>query len=129
MGFVLRAFRISVEGEGYVYHAKSRARALGDAFHAYTHARGSIKFADFLRLASCRQEEGGERFGDPITVLGKPAFFVTSNRQYVQFVRPGRGEVFNSHPLDVLPVEYRPDTYRSEKFDAQALEPCKEMAS
>lgn len=118
LGFVLKAFRVSVEGEGYVYHAKSRGRALGDAFRAYNHARAPVSFRDFMNMASCWKEQGGAHFGDPITVNGKPAFFVEKNRQYVRMAWPGSDHVSNAHPLEVLPIEYRPETYRSEKFDA-----------
>jgi hypothetical protein len=86
---------------------KAMARAWAcDAFSGST-------FGEFLRFARCRRDDyTPPRFGDPITVCGRPAFFVGNNRQYVHFAYPGADHTMVAHPYDVLPVEYRPGTYR-----------------
>lgn len=121
LGFVLKAFRVSVEGfASWNYYARSRSAALGKAYGDWRELRDEGDFGTFLKIARCEREDGFKpaRFGDPITVNRKPAFFVTNDRQYVQMVWPGSDHVSNAHPLEVLPIEYRPETYRSEKFDA-----------
>jgi hypothetical protein len=118
-GFVIKPFIVSVDGYGQSgYHARSRGKALADAWRS--DAFHQLSFKDFLKIARCwMQTPFDPRFGDPITVNGKPAFFVESNRQYVRMAWPGSDHVSNAHPLEVKPIEYRPETYRSEKFDAQ----------
>ena len=109
--FILRRYLVTVRGWGEgVYLAKSRGRALADAWRSDAFAHYS--FGQFLRLARCRidrfQPEPSE-----ITVLGKRALGLGHNGQYVQFVWPGKDVVLNSHPLDVLPESARPRCYRT----------------
>jgi hypothetical protein len=91
--------------------ASTRGKALADTWRS--DAFSGSTFGEFLRFASCRRDPvAPPRWGDPITVLNKPAFFLGNNRQYVQFVYADATVTLNAHPYDVLPVEYRPDTYR-----------------
>lgn len=91
--------------------APTRGKALANAWACDAFC-GST-FGEFLRFARCRRDtHTPPRYGDPITVDGRPAFFIENNRQYVRFAYPGQSHVMNAHPYDVLPVEYRPDTYR-----------------
>lgn len=111
-GFLIKRYAIEVRGYGTGYfEAASRGKAMAEAWRSP--AFNGMLFKDFLKVARCAwQKDLPERFGDPITVLGKPAFFIENNRQYVRFVYPGETSVFNAHPYDVEPAEYRPDTYR-----------------
>jgi hypothetical protein len=106
---MLKRWIVSVAGYGEgVQLAPSRGRALADAWRC--DAFSNQPFGYFLKHARCRKDRvTPPRYGDPIQVLGKPAFFVDNNRQYVQFAYPGGDHVLNAHPYDVLPVEYRPD--------------------
>ena len=112
-GFHIKAYRVAVNGfNAHLYYAASRGIALRDSWRDYSNYR-EVSFKDFLRIARCWREHPLEAdFGRPITVGGKPAFFVTSNNQYVQFSRPGGAEYFNAHPYDVEPESVRPWTYR-----------------
>lgn len=120
-GFMLKAFSVSIEGfPPYRYYAASRGHALRDSWNAYCSYR-PISFKEFLTIARCRREDPiNDRFGQPISVGGKPAFFVSLNNQYVQFSRPGGTEYFNAHPYDVEPEEFRPWTYRQTPPDDAA---------
>jgi hypothetical protein len=113
-GLVVKRWLVDVRGYGFggtPYLAKTRGRALADAWRCG--AFDGLTFGEFLRIARCRRDPiTPPRFGDPITVSGKPAFFLDSNPQYVQFAWADSDVVLNSHPYDVLPVEYRPWTYR-----------------
>lgn len=113
--FRIKAWSIAADGfQPYTYYAASRARALRDAWHGYCNYR-QVSFKDWLLMARCsKRDDLPDEFGQAITVGGKPAFFVTSNSQYVQFVRPYAIEVFNAHPYDVEPEHMRPWTYRKE---------------
>lgn len=92
--------------------APTRGKALANTWRS--DAFNAVSFGQFLRFTSCRRDPyRPARWGDPITIEGKPAFFLDNNRQYVQFVYPGGDHVLNAHPYDVLPEEYRPDTYRA----------------
>lgn len=113
-GLIIKPFRVVVDGfGGGIYYARSRGLALAhawrcDAFNGHT-------FGEFLRIARSWKEAGHERFGEEITVCGKPAYLVSWNSQYIQFVRPGSDVIMNSHPMDVDPPEARRGTpyYRS----------------
>lgn len=122
LGFVLRRWIVSVPGySDQHYLAPSRGKALADAWRSLTEPYPDVTFGEFIRRARCRLDRfewPGDRFGDAITVGGKPAFYCGANSQYVQFARPGGKFTLNAHPLDVKPIEYRPHSYRSEKFDA-----------
>lgn len=118
--FLIKRWCVSVDGYGTGhYEAASRGKALADAWSC--DALSHVTFGQFLKMARCsRDHDLPPRWGQPITVGGKPAFFVENNRQYVRFAYPGQLHVMNSHPYDVLPVEYRPDTYRDRDTDGQA---------
>jgi hypothetical protein len=107
-GFIIKPFRVSFDGESYVYFTRSRGKALSESWQAYTSIRENISFKDFLRRARAWKEaEPGLMFGMPITVSGRPAFMVSSDRHYIQFVYPGSDVILSSHPLDVEPNEAR----------------------
>lgn len=107
-GFIIKPFRVSFDGESYVYFTRSRGKALSEAWQSYIGIRAHISFKDFLRRARAWKEaEPGPMFGMPITVGGGPASMVSSDQQYIQFVRPGSDVIFNSHPMDVEPNEAR----------------------
>lgn len=116
MGFSLKRWAITVTWAsggtttGYEI-APTRGKALARAWAC--DAFSGSTFGEFLRFARCRRDRHNPpRYGDPITVLGQPAFFIENNRQYVRFAYPDDEHVSSAHPYDVLPVEYRPDTYR-----------------
>jgi hypothetical protein len=108
-GLIVRQWRVTVNGYGSgLYVAKSRGMALSQAF--LCDAFCQMKFKDFLRIANATGEQPDERFGEQITVGGRPAFWVGCNRQYMQFVRSGSDVVMHSHPYDVEPPEARRGT-------------------
>src|ERR1700749_1405511 len=111
--FVLKRWDVEVSGYGSaVQCAKTRGRALADAWRC--DAFSNWTFGQFLKRARCtRSRYVPDRWGDPITIEGRPAFFVDSNQQYVQFAYPGKDVVLNAHPYDVEPEHYRPSSYRS----------------
>lgn len=100
-GLVVRPFMVSVSGfpDG-LYVARSHGKALARAWDDYR-AYEDCSFGDFMRKARVRKGTACLRFGEPITVGGRPAFYVSQRGQYVQFVEPGSDVVLNSHPLDV----------------------------
>lgn len=115
-GFLLKRWSVTVtwssgvETIGHVV-ATTRGRALADAWRS--DAFNGSTFAEFMKFARCRRDRTTPpRWGDPITISGKPAFFLGNNRQYVEFAYPNATFLLSAHPYDVLPVEYRPDTYR-----------------
>lgn len=113
VGFVLRAYDVTVRGQSHIYFAATAARARADAWRDYSECR-DVSFGDFLKASSIRRaarfDEQGSRYGEAMTVCGKPAFYVSHNSQYIQFVRPGSDVVLHSHPLDVEPPEARRGT-------------------
>lgn len=118
-GFAIKRWCVAVEGYGNAhYELASRGKALAHAWAC--DAFGHLRFGDFLKIARCwRVHDLPERWGDRITVGGRPAFFIENNRQYVRFAYPGSDHVSNAHPYDVLPVEYRPNTYRDRDSDTR----------
>lgn len=116
MAFLLKRWIVSVRwASGAVTSetviASTRGKAMVDAWRCDAFC-GST-FGEFLRFSSCRRDHlSPARWGDPITVQGKPAHFLYSDRQYVHFVYADEDRTLCAHPFDVLPVEYRPDTYR-----------------
>lgn len=120
-GFQLRCWNVTVRWASGAettesYFAASRGKALAMAWRSDVF--NGCSFGEFLRFASCRVDRlKPARWGDNITVIGRPAFFLSNNSQYVKFVYPCEDQVLNAHPYDVLPVEYRPDTYRDRDTD------------
>lgn len=107
---IIKPWLVSVRGfDSHTYHAPSRGKALAAAFNSYqAHYAGSFK--DFLRIANAIFCISDSRFGEQIEVCKLPAFYVSHNRQYIQFVRPDSDVILNSHPLDVEPPEARRGT-------------------
>lgn len=93
--------------------APSRGKALADAWRS--DAFNGCTFGEFLKFSRCRRAPEPAWWGAPITVLGKPAFFLDYNKQYVRFAYPGAEFAMNAHPYDVLPIERRPEAYRKEQ--------------
>ena len=109
--FPLRRYEVTVGHSGSgIYLAKSRGRALADAWRS--DAFEGYTFGEFLKMARCRLTDW-QLPAMPITVCGKPAFYVDHNSQYVQFVYPNGDFVRNAHPYDVEPEQFRPSAYRS----------------
>ena len=112
-GFVLRAYNVTVNGQSHIYFAKTPARARANAWSDYAGIY-DVSFRDFLRCSSIRRaarfDEQCSRYGEALTICGEPAFYVSHNSQYIQFVRPGSDVVLHSHPLDVEPPEARRGT-------------------
>ena len=107
----VKAFKISVAGWGESdepIYARSRGVALADTWRC--DAFGHMTFKEFLKFARARVCKPGPRFGEPITVSDKPGNIVSVNRQYIRFVYSGSDTIYNTHPLDVLPVEARRGT-------------------
>lgn len=115
--FIVKRWKVNVLGYGDAFYEEStRGSAMARAWRcdAFSH----LTFGEFLKIARCTRDHAlPDRWGDPITVEGRPAFFLENNRQYVRFAYPGRAAPSNAHPYDVLPVEYRPDTYRDRDSD------------
>lgn len=88
----------------------SRGKALAAAWRS--DAFNGSTFGEFLKFARCRRAADPAWWGKPITVEGKPAFYLGHNRQYVQIGYPGDAFALNAHPYDVLPLECRPEGYR-----------------
>jgi hypothetical protein len=111
-GFLIKRWCVSVDGYGAGYYdTTSRGKALAQAWRS--DAFNAVSFGRFLRMARCwRSDMVPCRWGERITVNGKPAFFISNDRASVKFVHAGEDVVMSSHPYDVLPVEYRPDNYR-----------------
>jgi hypothetical protein len=109
---ILKPFELTVQGFGtYRYFAATRGRALSKAFGDWTSLRDEGTFKQFLKIASAKGcAIDCPRFGEEMTVCGEPAFYVSHNSQYIQFVRPGSDVIFNTHPLDVEPPEARRGT-------------------
>lgn len=114
---VVRPYRVEVPHFGsFLYVAGSRGKALAKAFGDWRSLRDEADFKDFLRLAKAKRDDCEGRFGEAITVGGQAAYYVSHDRQYVQFVRPNSDVVLHSHPLDVEPPHARWGTpYHSEE--------------
>lgn len=118
-GFILKRWIVSVDWASGATTtasvvAETRGKALADTWRS--DAFSGSTFGEFLKYARCRRDRATPpRYGDQIMVLGKPAYFIENNRQYVRFSRPGCEVVSNAHPYDVEPEEYRPAAYRSSR--------------
>lgn len=109
---IMKVWDVAVDEYGYSsVFATSRGKALADTWRndVFSH----LTFGEFMKISNCwRCTNPSKLFGDEITVEGKQAFFIENNRAYVRFVYADSDHVMNAHPFDVLPVEYRPSTYR-----------------
>lgn len=106
---IIKPWAVSFEGQTNTYFAKSRGAALAACWRAYCSYR-DIAFREFLRTAAALRAPEWDRFGEKIKVGGKPAYLISLNSQYMQFVRPGSADIHNTHPLDVEPPEARRGT-------------------
>lgn len=101
-GLIVKPFRVEVRGfAAATYYARSRGKALADAWSEYTSTFDNCKFGAFLKIARAYSAVGHDRFGEPITVCNEPAFYVGERGQYVRFVRPNSDVILLSHPADV----------------------------
>lgn len=111
--FTMRQWWVSVRGCGErLYVARSRSAAKYEAYScsAFDH----LTFAEFLKIVTVsRWTAVSPDFGAPITVLGKPAFFIDRNNAYVTFAYPDAKFTLHAHPHDVEPESFRPASYRS----------------
>jgi hypothetical protein len=116
-GLIVKPWIVTVTGfSEQTYFAASRGKALAQAWGSYSSCFDEVTFGEFLKRANAYAGVGNDRFGEPIKVSGRPAYMVSWNQQYIQFVYPGSDVVLNSHPLDVEPPEARRGTpyYRPE---------------
>jgi hypothetical protein len=110
MPLIIKPWRVQVSSfPAYTYFARSRQKALSAAWDSYC-SYSAISFKDFLKIARARAEEPMGRFGEYIEVAGLPAYLVSYDRQYIQFVRPDSELILSSHPYDVQPPEARRGT-------------------
>lgn len=111
--FLLKRWEVTVGRYGTgTYLAPTRGAAMADAWRS--DAFSGYTFGEFLKIARCRRDRyTPARWGGPITVLGKPAYFVGENGQYVIFAYPGGKFTLHAHPYDVEPESYRPRAYRT----------------
>ena len=113
--FLLRRYVVSVRGyPDAKILAASRGKALSRAWRNDVFTQYS--FGEFMKMATarlCREEEEPD-FAQPITVMGKPAYYVTRDNQYVYFAYPGEEHLWHAHPSDVLPEQFRPLKYRTD---------------
>lgn len=108
---IIEPYRVEVSGfPGMTWFARSRQKALADAWRTYSSYRDDVSFKDFLKMARAAREDRTGRFGEYIEVCGKPAYLVSYDSQYIQFVRPDSDVILNAHPLDVEPPEARRGT-------------------
>lgn len=96
--------------------APTRGKALADTWRSDIF--NGVSFGEFLGFTRCRRAADPHWWGAPITVLGKPAFYLGHDRQYVHFAWPGGQFALRAHPYDVQPIERRPEAYRHEPRDA-----------
>lgn len=109
-GMRVKPWHVTVRGyDGYgPFFAVSRGKAIADAWRCDAFCETSFK--DFLKIVRCKAAEPSKRFGERFTVNGRPARYISHDRQYVQFVYEGGDTVFNTHPLDIDQPEARRGT-------------------
>lgn len=110
IGLIVKPFIVEVRGfSEQTYYTRSRGAALARAWNEYAECR-DCTFGEFLKISKAYSGVGSDRFGEQMTICGKPAFYIGHNCQYIQFVRPDSDVIMNSHPLDVEPPEARRGT-------------------
>ena len=110
--FIVKTWEVTVYGHGAGrFVSGTRGKALAEAWRCDAFNR--LSFKEFLKIARCRKAEDGPGFGRPITVEGRPAFFIDRNGAYVRVVFPDSDVILCAHPYDVLPEDARPLAYRS----------------
>ena len=112
----LKQWNVIVRGHSQVVTARSRGKALADAWQC--DAFGDMSFRDFLRIASARRAMEPDWWGQPCTVNGRPAFYLGQDGQYVHLCLADRAHVSYAHPSEVLPQHFRPRRYRTDIVDS-----------
>lgn len=111
--FKLRSWRVEIEGygSGHVI-ASSQGKALSDTWKSDTF--NNLSYGEFMKISKAFKAEDKAGFGDPITLSGTPAFFVSRNKTGVMVALPFDTHISRAHPSEVLPERYRPEQYRSD---------------
>ncbi len=105
MAFLLKRYEVAVDGfPPYPYDAHSAGAARVQSWHSYRSYR-DVSFKEFMKISIVRRGVEPEGYGRPITVSGRPAYFVGRDTQYVRFARPNETRTLISHPLDVAEVQ------------------------
>lgn len=108
-GMRVKPWAVTVSGYGTgAWYGTSRGKVIADAWRCDSFCH--VSFKDFLLVVQCRRAEPSERYGERFTINGKPARYISHNRQYVQFVWDGEETVLNTHPLDIDQPEARRGT-------------------
>ena len=110
-GLVLQPYMVSVTWGEFLHHhvqvvyfAKSPAQARARAYQHWLSCNEGT-FLNFMKMSRARKTKPADDFGAPITVEGRPAFFLKHDGHYISFCYPGSDQVLLSHPLDVRFVE------------------------
>ena len=104
MTFLLKRYAVKVRGfETVTFDAKTHGQARAAAYRAFCSYSDATNFKEFLRLivSVTRDKKTPQKYGENIKVMGEPAYYVSHDGNYIQFVRPGSTTILNSHPLDV----------------------------
>ena len=98
---------VTVDGfDEIVVYAATRGKAMSKVWRSYVVCH-DCTFGDFLRLAKCHRTVAHAEFGRKITVEGRPAFNIPSDRgHYVAFVYTCETNVLYAHPRDVVEVNW-----------------------
>lgn len=108
MTFLLKKWDVLVNGHApVIFDSATRGKATAAAWRAYQSSY-DCTFKRFLEISTItRSERTVAHYGEPITVSGKPAFFVGyAGGNSLSFVRGGSDLVMLTHELDaVLPWE------------------------
>lgn len=104
---LLKIYGVTVEGFPQVeYFAASPGQARAMCWRDYTDGYG-CSFRDFLEISTIKRVVPTDPlFGTPITVEGKPAFYLGQNNAYITFTYPDCKKRLHSHPNDVEGVEH-----------------------
>jgi hypothetical protein len=101
--FRMKRWEVLVSGHGAVtFDATTRGKAQAKACRAYQAAYDQTTFGDLLKMSTVRRlNDLPEHWGEPITVSGKPAFFVGyAGGNSLRFVWPNEDQILTSHLLD-----------------------------